>query len=61
MIISLSRYGGLRCPSEHILLKWADINWDEGKMLVTSPKTERYPDGASRQVPVFAELLLACF
>src|SRR5262249_16539367 len=24
-VIALSRYGGLRCPSEHLDLRWADI------------------------------------
>ena len=27
-IIALSRYGGLRCPSEHLLLTWPDVDWD---------------------------------
>jgi integrase len=64
LLIALSRYGGLRCPTEHLELKWSDINWERGVMTVRSPKTKRYPNGASRIVPLFRELrpyLAACF
>ena len=40
-IVSLARYGGLRCPSEVLSLRWQDINWDTGRIHVTSPKTAR--------------------
>lgn len=61
LIVALSRYGGLRCPSEHLLLKWTDVNWDDekGSVRVTSPKTERYPGGAERVIPLFPELRTA--
>lgn len=26
LLFSLSRWGGLRCPSEHLAMKWSDIN-----------------------------------
>jgi integrase len=55
-IIALSRYGGLRCPSEHLGLRWKDIDWNGGKMLVHSPKTEHHAGQESRFVPLFAEL-----
>ncbi len=64
LLIALSRYGGLRCPTEHLELKWSDINWERGVMTVRSPKTKRYPNGASRVVPLFRELrpyLDVCF
>ncbi len=32
------------------------INWDQGRMTVTSPKTERYKGKGSRVVPIFGEL-----
>ncbi|MCG3180336.1 MAG: hypothetical protein BIFFINMI_02695 [Phycisphaerae bacterium] len=56
LIVALSRYGGLRCPSEHRMLRWSDIAWDKGTMLVTSTKTERYEGRGTRIVPIFAEL-----
>jgi integrase len=49
-------YGGLRCPSEHLELRWRDIDWTAGKMLVHSPKTEHHEGGESRIVPLFAEM-----
>jgi integrase len=55
-IIALSRFGGLRCPSEHLALKWGDINWDQGKMLVHSSKGEHHAGKGKRWVPIFPEL-----
>ncbi len=56
LIFALSRFGGLRCPSEHLALRWSDVNWEHGRILVTSPKTEHLPGGESRLVPMFPEL-----
>ena len=56
VIVALSRYGGLRCPSEHVLLTWQDIDWAGGRVRITSPKTAHYPDGAAREIPLFPEL-----
>lgn len=56
LIFVLARFGGVRTPSETLLLKWADINWQTGRMLVRSPKTEHHPGGESRLVPIFPEL-----
>jgi integrase len=57
LLFALCRYGGLRCPSEILGLTWQDINWEEGKMLVRSPKTEHHPGHESRLVPLFPELV----
>ncbi len=54
-IFALARYGGLRCPSELLRLKWSDINWDRERFRVTAPKTARYGKG-ERIVPLFPEL-----
>jgi integrase len=56
LIVALSRYAGLRCPSEHLRLRWGDIDWDRGRMNVTSPKTEHHEGKGSRTVPIFPEL-----
>jgi integrase len=56
LIVALSRYGGLRCPSEHLSLKLEDIDLAGGRMTVTSPKTEHHEGGGSRIVPIFPEL-----
>jgi hypothetical protein len=38
LIFALSRYGGLRCPSEHLSLTWGDVNWDDERITVRSPR-----------------------
>ena len=54
-LFALVRYGGLRCPSEVLKLKWSDIAWDRDRFKVTSPKTSRYGK-KERIVPLFPEL-----
>lgn len=56
LIFALARFGGLRCPSEHLGLRWIDIDWAKDRMTIHSPKTEHHPGGASRMVPIFPEL-----
>jgi len=58
LIVGLSRYGGLRCPSETLSLGWRDIDWERGRVKVTSPKTAHHPGGESRIIPLFPELRL---
>ena len=29
LIFALTRYAGLRCPTEVLALRWRDINWEE--------------------------------
>ena len=55
-ITALSHDGGLRCPSEVLSLRWQDIDWDAGRIIVQSPKTEHHPGKASRVIPLFPEL-----
>lgn len=57
LLFALSRYGGLRCPSEHLALKWSDIDFEHNRILVHSPKTEHHVGGESRLIPLFPELL----
>ena len=56
LIFALGRYGGLRCPSEVLSLKWSDVNWGERRVLIHSSKTERHEGGESRLIPLFPEL-----
>lgn len=56
LLFALSRFGGLRCPSEHLLLTWDDINWEQNRITVHSPKTEHHEGRATRVVPIFPEL-----
>ncbi len=63
-IIALSRFGGLRCPSEHLALQWQDIDWERGTVRVRSPKTAHHEGLGERLIPLFPELrgpLLALF
>jgi len=56
LIVALCRYGGLRCTSEVLALKWADVNWDQKRILVHSPKTEHHEGKETRLIPLFPEL-----
>lgn len=55
-ILALARYGGLRCPSELLRLKWCDVNLHEGRMTIHASKTEHHGSGGIRQCPIFPEL-----
>lgn len=56
VIIALSRFGGLRCPSEHYALRWGDIDWERGAIRVTVPKLAHIEHCAFRTVPLFPEV-----
>jgi len=56
-IVALCRYGGLRCPSEVLSLRWDGINWAANKITIISPKTAHHPDGGQRVIPLFPELV----
>ena len=55
-IVGLARYGGLRCPSEVLSIRWEQIEWDSGRMTIPSPKTEHLAGKDFRVCPLFAEL-----
>lgn len=55
LLFALSRFGGLRCPSETLSLTWADVDWDRGRIRVPSPKTARQGK-SERVIPLFPEL-----
>lgn len=52
----LSRYGGLRCPSEHLALTWGDVDWEQNRVRVPSCKTEHHEGKDCRFIPLFPEL-----
>lgn len=56
LVFILARYGGLRCPSEVLQLKWTDINWKTQRIKIHAPKTEHHEGKESRIVPLFPEL-----
>jgi integrase len=55
-IVSLSRFGGLRCPSEVLTLKWSDVDFTIGKMTITAPKNQHHEGGGIRICPLFPEV-----
>ncbi len=57
LIVSLCRFGGLRCPSEILELRREDIVWDQNRILVTSRKTEHHAGHETRVIPLFPELV----
>lgn len=50
LLFALSRFGGLRCPSEHLALQWGHVDWEDGRIVVDSPKT------GLRTMPMLPEL-----
>jgi integrase len=56
VIVALARYGGLRCPSEVLSLKWEHVDFAARRMTIPSPKTDRIPGKEYRPCPIFSEL-----
>lgn len=56
LIFALSRFGGLRCPSEHLALRWGHVDWERGRLTVPQPKLEHLEGKATRLTPLFPEL-----
>lgn len=56
LIFALSRFGGLRCLSEVKSLEWRHVLWDQGKLIVPSPKTEHHEGKEERAIPIFPEI-----
>jgi integrase len=44
-LVALARFGGLRCPSEALLLRWEHVDLPNRRLTVTSPKTENQGTG----------------
>jgi len=56
VIIALSRFGGLRTPSETLSLKWSHIDWERDRMHIPEPKVEHHEGRGVRECPLFPEL-----
>lgn len=55
-IVVLARYGGLRCPSEVLSLRWEHVDMRNRVMMVPEPKNERQPGRGVRKCPLFPEI-----
>ena len=56
LLIALSRFGGLRVPSEALALRWSDVDWEHNRLTVRSPRpntTKAKASGSSRCFPRF--------
>ena len=51
VILGLSRYGGLRTPSETLSLRWDDIDWELNRMSIPKPKVEHHEGRGIRVRP----------
>jgi len=56
LLLALCHYGGLRSPSETMIIRWQNVDWQNSRMVVFSPKTEHHEGRESRIVPIFPEL-----
>lgn len=52
LLVALARFGGLRVPSEAFSLNWGDVDWERGRLTVSSTKTERQGK-PYRVIPLF--------
>jgi integrase len=55
-VIGLSRFAGVRVPSEIVTLTWQDVDLEACRLTVRAPKTEHHKDGGVRYCPIFPEL-----
>ena len=55
LILAMVSLAGLRFPSEVLSLEWRNIDWNHGRMTVTSPRNKCH-GRPTRQVPLFKEL-----
>jgi integrase len=50
LAVALSRFGGVRSPTELANLQWSDVIWDTKRIVIRKHKTKR------RVIPIFPEL-----
>ena len=56
-IFSLCPYGGLRCPSEVLDIRWEDIAWNQNRIILRSRKTAHHEGNERRVIPNFPDLI----
>ncbi len=56
-IIGLSRFAGLRCPSEVMGLQWSDVHFDRARLVIWCEKTSHIAGKERREVPIVPELM----
>lgn len=56
LIFALCRFGGLRCPSEVLALRWGDVLWDQSRLVIRCVKTAHHEGRDTRVMPLFPEL-----
>jgi integrase len=56
VLVALSRFAGLRTPSESLSLKWADVDWERQRITVPVPKLQHLPGRGYRIIPMFPEV-----
>ena len=56
LLIALSRFAGLRVPSEALSLRWGDIDWERGRVIVPVPKLEHLPGRGCRVIQLLADV-----
>lgn len=59
LLLLFARYMGVRVPSEIVPLTWGDVDWENKRIVITSPKTERHTGGDKRVCPIFPEVFSA--
>jgi len=55
-VIALSRFAGVRVPSEIVSLTWQDVDLEASRLTIQASKTEHHEDGGLRFCPIFPEL-----
>jgi integrase len=56
LVVVLTRYAGLRIPSEIQNFTWADVDWHGRRFTFRVPKKEHIDGHESRVVPIFPEI-----
>ncbi|MDX1964373.1 MAG: phage integrase SAM-like domain-containing protein [Pirellulales bacterium] len=56
VIIAMGRYAPVRGASELCEMTWGDVFWDQNRLRIRTPKTERYAGKEEKIVPLWPEV-----